>query len=466
MPNFTYDSYFHLRQVEQIGERGFPLYQDGLSYGGRTLVFLPAFHYVMAFFDLFLPLEMVAKVIPNLLLSLCVILIYLIAKKISKSKQASLFSAFLAGFVPILWQTNSFNPVSLFLPLTFLAIYSFMNLQKREFVYLYIVVMFLLSLTSSATFLLIVGLFFYLFFSKLEEKRMFLADLEISLFSLFLFLWLQFLFFKQVLLTEGLSFIWQNIPLQIISNYFPENSLLVSLVLVGLVPLLAGVSVIYYSFFKEKQRNVFLVFSLAISIICLTLLNLIEIKVALMFFGLILAILFSQFYNYFLNYIQQTKLIKLKKVLLGLMLVLIALASVYPSWVYAGEQETPSAEDIKAFEWLEKNTPEKAVVLATLKEGHLLTYAAKRKNLMDDQFSLIDQIEKRFDDFNLLFVTKSQTQAIDLLNLFEVNYIFFSPRAKEEYDLNNINYIDKKCFDLLYSNTVQIYKTKCQLEKK
>ncbi|MBI2665042.1 hypothetical protein HYX12_00280 [Candidatus Woesearchaeota archaeon] len=58
VPNFTYESYFHLRQVEHIGQTGLPLYQDGLSYGGRELVFLPLFHYLAAFFDLFLPLEM------------------------------------------------------------------------------------------------------------------------------------------------------------------------------------------------------------------------------------------------------------------------------------------------------------------------------------------------------------------------------------------------------------------------
>ena len=43
-PNFTYESYFHLKQIEQITNNGFPTYQDPLSYGGRTLVFLPAFH--------------------------------------------------------------------------------------------------------------------------------------------------------------------------------------------------------------------------------------------------------------------------------------------------------------------------------------------------------------------------------------------------------------------------------------
>ena len=54
IPNFTYESYFHLRQVEHITETGLPIYEDNLSYGGRTFQFLPFFHYLMSFFNLFL----------------------------------------------------------------------------------------------------------------------------------------------------------------------------------------------------------------------------------------------------------------------------------------------------------------------------------------------------------------------------------------------------------------------------
>ena len=52
IPEFTYESYFHLRQVEHIVETGLPFYQDQLSYGGRELAFLPFFHYLAALFGL------------------------------------------------------------------------------------------------------------------------------------------------------------------------------------------------------------------------------------------------------------------------------------------------------------------------------------------------------------------------------------------------------------------------------
>ena len=60
-PDFDYDAYFNLRQVEQIKETGLPSYEDDLSYGGRTHYFPPFFHYLLGFFGLFLPIELVGK---------------------------------------------------------------------------------------------------------------------------------------------------------------------------------------------------------------------------------------------------------------------------------------------------------------------------------------------------------------------------------------------------------------------
>ena len=112
IPNLTHDSYFHLRQVEQIKETGLPLYNDDLSYGGRELLFLPGFHYLAAFLSFVIPLGILAKILPNLLLSFLPIIIYLISKQISKTPTAPLFSAFIAGLLPILYSTNSFSPFS------------------------------------------------------------------------------------------------------------------------------------------------------------------------------------------------------------------------------------------------------------------------------------------------------------------------------------------------------------------
>lgn len=468
IPNFTYDSYFSLRQIEQISQKGFPLYDDPLSYGGRRIVFLPFFFYFFSFFNLFFPLEVFAKILSNLLLVSLIPLVYLIAKEITQKEEPSLFSALISAFIPLLWQTNEVSPLQLFLPLTLLSVYSLINLPKKKFLYLYFVSFFFLSLTTPATFLFILGFLLYLLFSKIEEKKIPRSELELALFSLFFFLWLQFLFFKEVLLTAGPKFIWQNIPSPIISQYFPKVSILQSLLLIGLIPLLTGIFTTYTSFFREKNKKVFFLFSLVVSTLLLFFFNVVEFKIAASFLALILAILFSQFYQNFLQYFQKTKIASFK---IGrssfpsfVFFCLFLLTLVYPSFSFALGQETPSPEERDAFLWLKKNTPSSSTVLATLKEGHLLTYLSQRKNLMDSKFFLVKGIEERFRHLNSLFTTPYQTEAIELLNQYQISYLFFSPQARKEYSLEELPYLNDKCFSLLYSNVVQIYKSKCKLE--
>jgi len=161
LPHFTYESYFHLQQVGHITQTGLPLLDDPLSYGGRHHLFLPFFHYLTSLFSLALPLSFVAKILPNLFIAALTIITYLISRKITQNKTASLFSAGIAGFLPILFTTNRFTSEMLFLPLIFVNIYTFLNINRKQFLYGYIISFIILSFTSSATFLLLIGFGIY-----------------------------------------------------------------------------------------------------------------------------------------------------------------------------------------------------------------------------------------------------------------------------------------------------------------
>ena len=57
-PYFSDDgSYLALRQIDEITSTGTPLYHDPLSYGGRLFIFPPLFHYILAVFNILLPLS-------------------------------------------------------------------------------------------------------------------------------------------------------------------------------------------------------------------------------------------------------------------------------------------------------------------------------------------------------------------------------------------------------------------------
>lgn len=474
IPTFTYESYFHLRQVDHILDTGLPKYHDGLSFGGREMRFLPFFHYFMAFFGLFLPLEIVAKIMPNLLISSLIITSYLISRKIFHHETGALLAAFIAGFLPILFSTNSFTVTALFVPLTFLVIYAFLNLQEHaekdchslRYLYFYIVSFLFLSLTSPLAALLPIGFSIYILLSLLEGKKINRAEIEIMLFSLFFFIWVQFLFFKESLLKEGSSFLWQNVPSGIITQYFPKFSLTEALVLVGIVPFLAGTIVVYRSLFRIKNQKAFLLISLVIAATFLTWLRLIRFKQSLAFFSVILAVLFSSFYQDLEKYFHKTKLAQYQKYLLPAILGLLFISTVLPAINAALLQERPSEEEIASFRWLWENSPADTTIAATLNEGHLITYYTQRKNLIDDRFMLVNDAEKRFQDLTLLFTTRFQTQALEIAEKYGLEYFVLTPSAKEKYNLKDeLPYATKRCFEVVYQNETIIYRRLCRLEE-
>ena len=466
LPNFTYESYFDMRQVDHITKTGLPLFDDPLSYGGRHHLFLPFFHYLTSLFSLALPLSFVAKILPNLFIAALTIITYLISRKITQNKTASLFSAGIAGFLPILFTTNRFTSEMLFLPLIFVNIYTFLNINRKQFLYGYIISFIILSFTSSATFLLLIGFGIYFLLSLLEKKKIDNAEIEVVLFSLFFFIWSQYLFFKDILLEQGISFIWKNIPAQIISQYFPMLSLTQSVILVSVIPFLTGIFVVYRSLFYFKNERMFFLISLVISTTLLTWLRFIEFKLSLAFTGIILAILFAPFYQDTLQFLQKTKIHHLQKLFPRFILVLLVITMIYPAITTALQQEMPTTEEVTAFQWIKENIPEDATILALLEEGHLITFIGNRTNFMDDQFTLIPDVEKRFAALTSLFTTQFQTEAISLFDEYNIRYIVLTPSAREKYNLTNLQYRLKECFERIYDDeSTKIYDVRCTLEK-
>lgn len=463
IPHLTYDSYFHLRQAEQIQHTGLPLYNDPLSYGGRQTMFLPLYDYLLAGAGFIFPLETAAKVLSNLLMVLLVPLSFLIAQEITSNRKAATFSALIAGFVPVAFETNTATPIQLLLPLTFLALYCITKLHQKKFHYWYIGTFTLLSLTSPLTGLLIWGLIVYLIISRIEDKKLRSEDVEVTLFSLFFFVWLQFLFFKQIFLEQGIRFLWQNIPSALVGNYFQRLSIAEAFLYVGILPLITGFWVMYKSFLRQHHHLTNLLISFALGILVLAAFQAVQLKIALMFLGLVGAILFAPFFHLFEAYLRQTKVDRYEQVISGGIVLLLLVTSLSPSLTYAWQQETPTDDDIHALQWIKESSLGNSTVMATIDEGHLVAYAAKRKNIMDSRFVGEETVEERFKETERLFRSQYQTEALDILTKYGAEYVFFSPKAQRDYHLQAINYIGNSCFRHVYKNITQVYKRECTL---
>ncbi|MDO8656534.1 MAG: glycosyltransferase family 39 protein [Nanoarchaeota archaeon] len=465
IPHFTYDSYFHLRQIEHISQTGLPLYNDPLSYGGRQHIFLPIFHYVIAFFNLFIPLEIAAKIIPNVLFALLTILIYLIAKKTTNDEPAALLSALIAGFLPILFTPNSLHPAALFFPLVFLNIYAFLRITEKKYLYLCLASFITLCSTSSAASLLIIGYGVYGVLSFIELKPLPKIEKEVVIFSLFFFVWSQFIFFKNTLLSQGIRFIWRNVPPQIISTYFPEISIPKAIVAVGIIPFVVGIIITYRSLFQLRDRKLLFLLSLVISTIVLTWLKLMEFEFSLAFFGLILAIFFASFYAQSSGYLHKTTLKFLKKNYGAIIIFLLAFSTIWPAINMALHQPIPTVEEVTAFSWMKDNLPANSTIAALMEEGHLITYYGQHKNMMDNQFALAKDAGNRFADLQFLYTTPFQTQAFEIMDKYGVDYLVLTPQAQEKYDFAGLKYYSPHCFKRVYGAQTRIYRVKCSLQE-
>ncbi|MBW2987423.1 hypothetical protein KY336_02625 [Candidatus Woesearchaeota archaeon] len=458
-PHFDYDAYFDLRQIEHIHETGLPLDNDLLSYGGRDFLFLPTFHYFTAFFVKFIPIDLTAKIIPNLLAASLVFIVFLIAKHMTKNNSASLFAAFIAGFIPIYIKEtlNTVSPLSLLIPLIFLSLYCFMRLRKKSLVILFIVLCFLLPLTGLGSLILILVFFFFAVLAYLEKFSFKSRALELSLFFTIVSLWLIFLIFKEAFLVHGTTILYQNIPQHILGQYFKDITMSQAISGIGIIPLVIGSYVLFRYLFREKNNNVYLLAAFVISVVLLLWLKLITPALGLIFLGVILTILFSMFFNLFFEYVHKTKFSRYYSIFMIIFIVIFIATSVIPSVAFAvrANNECITQTEINTMLWLEEKTHIRTTILAPLKYGHVITAVAKRANIADKNFLLTDLPDQRISDIEEAYNTPSEINGLEIMDKYNAPYVLVPEGV-------TIKYLTENCFTLLHDGELKVYGRKCR----
>jgi len=436
--------YFNLRQIEHISETGKPLFNDPLSYGGRTFIFLPLFHYILAFFNLFLPIHLVGKIIPNIFASSLVFVVYLLSLYATRNKNISLFTSFISIFIPI-YITETINTVSvlsLALPLLFLMVYFLLEIRTNSTYF--ILCCFLVSLISPVSGILAVSLIVYLLLAKVEDFKIYKSRAESILFFIFIFVWIQFIVFKDAFLANGALVIWQNIPPTLLTSYFTQTNVLELMFLIGIIPFICGIYAVYRYFFIEKNRTVYVFTSVALTVFVLIFFRLLTPSLGAVFLGITLVILLAPFLNFLFHYLSNTKFASYKHIFVIIIFLVFLFNSLLPSFVFAKTE----AQNIEDFVWIRDNTKVNSTVLAEVNQGHLISYISNRKNMMDSNFLMVDDVPTRLEDMDILFNAKFQTFALEITDKYGVDYIY----TKEDL-------VDSDCFNEIKEN---IFEVKCK----
>lgn len=462
------EDYLTSRQVEHISSTGVPIMYDELSYGGRTYIGSPVFYYILALFNLAIPLVTVCKVVINIFASSLVIVVYLTAYELSKSRNAALFSAFISGFIPVFFKTtfNSLSIYSLVFPLLFFCAYCFLKIEKQGYIYLYLISLFLLTLLSPIVLLLIICFAFYVFLLKLDRMKQNRAELEVILFSIFFVIWFLFIVYKKAFLFHGYSVIWQNVPKEMLKNYFGGITILGAIYQIGSIPILYATYAVLQHMYKPKYRTSCFFSSFAFSTVILLWLRLIEPHIGLICLGIISVLLFAHFYKFSFQYWKHTHFARFRYILFLSFLFSLILSSVLPSLSYADKavKNTISDEEMAVLKWLDLNSEKNAAILAPLSQGHLVTGIAKRKNIADDNFLLIKDAGERYDDIGKIYTAMFETEALRVMSKYRISYILLTEEAKSKFGIEELSYAsDPKCFTLVYNKTMKVYESKCRL---
>ena len=462
---FDYDSYFDLRQIEHIRQTGLPIFNDMLSYGGKLVLFSPFFQYLIAFFALFMPVSLAAKIIPNVLISLIVPIVYLISMEITKNKNAALITTAFAMFIPALSTTiYSVKNFTLMLPLIFFTYYCLIRIDKKLYLNLFLIFTFLSALTSPISLILIFAFWLHLLILRFEQAKERRTAFEAVIFSSFLILLVQFMIYKKAILMHGLNIVIQNVPKELLTSLFSQITVIDAIAMIGIVPFILGLYEIYNFSITRKEYHVGAIISFVVCTAFLLFFKLLELDVGMMFLGVGLTIIAGVSFKSFFNYIQKTHFSNFARYVAIVILFLFLLTSVNSFISHLSVKEGVSESQFSALEWVKDSVDANATFASGIEEGYLITAVAGKKNIMDKNFLMEENIETRYADLKTIFTTKYETTAIGLLQKYGAHYIFLSPDTKNEFKIDNLAYIDERCFDLVYNKVVQIYRLKCGLE--
>ena len=462
-PDFSSDdAYFNLRHAGFISENYRPIIYDIQSYGGNYIFDTHVWHYFLAIMESSLGSVFAFKIIPSFFASFAVIFGYMIATGLTKNDLAAYFGALIFAFIPnfINLTLNQISIYSVYIPLMLLLIYSFIEIKKRTA--LFLITSFIITILDPMNFLFLLSLIVFLILMVVEDKKILQETKNGILFYILLVILFNLILFKTIYLEQGFLAVWQNIPSQLYSDYFQSVNVLGLIGNIGVIPIILGITGFVLAFLKIKKRNVYVLSSIIISCVILLLLKLIPFETGLM----VLAVLFSLTsvitIDKFIEYIKITKFERYKTLIIGIFMI-VAIASLFiPSVVYARNtiKEGVSEGEIEALYWIRENTNRDSVVMAGVYEGNLISAVAGRTNVIDTQFLLA---EDRYLEVSNFFKTESLVKAQRILAKYDVDYVYFSVKTKELYEIDRLKFSDEEvCFNQVFENDKTIiYEVVC-----
>lgn len=441
------EAYLNLRIIEGISSGNGLLLNDELSYGGRERLFPSLFYLILGV--LYFGSLNFLKIVPELLISLSVLVVYFLCKEITGDKKASLITALISAFLPIFFK-DTINVISVFsvaVPLLFFIFYCFLKLEKKIFLILFMVFSFIFPFIHPAAFLVTFTFLAYLFLLKGEDVKEDNLRKQGILFNIASTLFGFFIVYKKALFHYGISVIWQNAPANVAMDVFRNFKTVDLFLAVGLLSIIFGGIGIYAGIFKVRNKSIFLICSFVVVIILLLLLRLIPLSVGLIFLSMALTIVGSLSISELIKGFEKTKFFRYEILFYALLILLVFIFNFLPSFNIGrniSEVNFYLVDDLKE---IKEKFDENIVILGNVHEGNLINYFSGRKNVLDSSFLLAPNPVDRLKDAEAVYNTAFDSIALKLIKKYDIKIIYLSGETKKLYNIEELKYGgNRECF--------------------
>lgn len=447
-PYLSYDSYLAVRSVEHIQETGAPLRDDPLSVTGHTRIGNPVYEYGLALLTAISPV--MYKVLPNLLMALLLVPVYLITRRLSGSSVVALVAAILAGTGPVLFarSMNAVSPVPLALLLILIIIALLHDIERHIFPIIFCAIA--LAFTHPLIFVLSLSLLIMIVLLRVEGYGVDDRLGELFFFTLLLSLWFYVLVYKNALFEFGIGALWRNVPGTYLSSILGDISLLSMLYGLGIITFLFGTFGMYHALFERPHRDAYLVMGPVFAIIVLIASRLIPIDLGITIITPFLAIMAAYGLMVSVKYIRRTKTDWSVYPLAALLAVFFVFSALLPALSNAnGELDrAPSADQVATYELLRNTTGPHAVILTTVEEAAAVQYFSGRTTLTDEDLLPVHNSAAIVRDVDSVYTARFALSVAGKSNEMGFTHILFSDDAARRYGRDRLLIDEAACIEV------------------
>lgn len=426
-PDTHPSSYFQQREAEHIQQHGVPFYDDTLNVLSPRVAFNPVYSYIVAAGGLLIGTTLAIKLLPNLAAVALVIITYLFAQHLVGDRRISLFSAGIAGFLPILFAYSihrGSTHVLLVCLLSLLNLLYLHKLDKNERTLFYIALF--IAILHPASWIWMLGFALYLITCWLENVRTQRWEGELFLSLFFVNLVWTVLVYHDAIMFGGINVLWQNVPLGLRSLLFLDFNLFSALALVGIIPFIAAFWSIVKIAYREKNKKMLFLSSHVVTVFFLLWLTVIPYEVGLLYLAVSLLPLFPIYYRDVLDYVTRSKAAPYVWLVWTGFLVLFIVTSVVPSVFYANQEITrlPPSSLSEGIADIVSQDPD-ARFVAPPQYGAYVRYHAGQPVLGTDTYLMVQKPEAVLEDMETIYGSRLSTTVLEIFKEyhFEMPYV-------------------------------------------